>query len=156
MLLRVTPLIGQEGASLPFSASFDWRDVEINRQYPLTQPVAFEGRVRNAAGMLLLTGTVATVLHWECDRCADVFDRLYSHDIELMLADQLTDEENDEIYLLKDDLADLSEIALTSMLLNMEMKVLCDPDCEGLDPSFYHSGGADPRWETLKRLMIND
>jgi uncharacterized protein len=166
MLLRVTALIGQEGASLPFSATFEWRDAEVNRQTPLAEPVLFAGTVRNAAGMLLLAGEIKTRLSWTCDRCAVPFAAEYAQPVEFMLADELADEEHDEIYLLKDDCVDLADAAFTALLLELGMKVLCAEDCKGLCQQCgrnLNQGGcacaakeADPRWAALKQLTIQD
>jgi uncharacterized protein len=160
MLLRVTALIGQEGASLPFAVSFDWRDTELNRQFPLTAPVTFEGAVRNAAGMLELAGELKTRLSWDCDRCAAPFIEDYAQPVGFLLAEKLTDEENDEIYLLKDDCVDLADAALTALLLEVGMKVLCAEECQGLCPQCGHNLNqdkcaclnkeTDPRWDALR------
>jgi len=162
MLLRVTALLGQEGASLPFAASLDWSDVEVNRQYPAQGSVDFTGTVRNVAGMLVLTGALTARMGWICDRCASAFDRDYTLDVEQMLAEELTDEENDEIYLLRDESADLYEVGLTALLLDLDMKVLCSEDCKGLCPTCGKDlnrgacacpGPADPRWDALRQLI---
>jgi uncharacterized protein len=163
MLLRVTALIGQEGASLPFSASFDWRNEALNQQTPLAEPVSFDGVVRNAAGMLLLTGTIKTTLHWDCNRCAAPFLQPYAQPVEFMLAEKLVDQENDDIYLLKDDCVDLAEAALTALMLEISMKVLCKEDCLGLCHQCGHNLNqsectctgpkTDPRWDALTHLL---
>ena len=165
MLLRVTAIMGQEGASLPFSAAFDWRGVEVNRQTPLTEPVTFEGTIRNAAGMLRLSGTLAVKLSWTCDRCAVSFTQPYEQNVEFMLAEELADQENDEIYLLKDECVDLADAALTALLLEIGMKVLCREDCRGLCHRCGQdlnqggcpcaAGETDPRWAALRQLTID-
>ena len=165
MFLRITAIIGHEGASLPFSAGFDWRDTEVNRQYPLTEPVAFDGTVRNTAGMLTLNGELKTTLHWVCDRCAVPFEETLRQPVGFMLAEELADEENDEIYLLKDDGVDLAEAALTAFLLEAGMKTLCAEDCQGLCQkcgcNLNHGKctcagqETDPRWAALRSLTID-
>jgi uncharacterized protein len=165
MLLRVTALIGQEGASIPFTAGFDWQDAEVNRQFPLAGPVTFEGTVRNAAGMLVLAGEISTLLQWTCDRCAVPFTEPYTGRVAFMLAEELTDEENDEIYLLKDDCVDLADAAFTALLFDVGMKVLCDEDCRGLCQQCGQNLNkgrcacprepADPRWAALQQLIMD-
>ena len=51
-----------------------------------------------------------------------------------MLAEELQNEENDEIVLLEDGMVDVGDLARTAFILDMDTKTLCSEDCKGLCP----------------------
>ena len=52
--------------------------------------------------------------------------------MDCLLADELEDEENDEIVLLEGSEVDLDELVTTAFVLAMDTKNLCSEDCKGL------------------------
>ena len=75
MLLELRKLMTSPGETLPFETSVDLSDMPFGGCKPVTEPVLAKGQVRNTAGVLEMTGTVETVLHGICDRCAMAFTR---------------------------------------------------------------------------------
>ncbi len=55
--------------------------------------------------------------------------------METLLAQELEDEENDEIILLENGTVDLDEVFSTACILAMDGKHLCSEDCKGLCPT---------------------
>ena len=53
-------------------------------------------------------------------------------ELNCLLAAELEDEENDEIYLLEGNEVDLDEVAGTAFILDMDTKNLCSDNCKGL------------------------
>ena len=132
MILDVKRIINTPGGRIPFEFSEDFSDVDFGGVCPAVRPVLVVGQVRNIAGMLRLQMELTTTLSSVCDRCGAPFDQDFRQSVECMLAEELEDEENDEILLLENDTVDLSELARETLILNMPTKTLCREDCRGL------------------------
>ena len=134
MLLGLSKIIDSPGASVTFSTTVDLSDLCYGVSYPVSEPVAAEGTVRNTAGVLEMTGTVETVLHGICDRCATAFTRPVQYPLRAVLTPEpeSDDFEDPWVFELQNDCADLDDIVTTTFVLNMDSKLLCSEDCKGL------------------------
>lgn len=134
MLLDLSKTIGCPGSKVEFQVSLDLSNLKFGGCCPAQEPVTAVGSVRNAAGVLLMSGTVQTRLHGICDRCASAFERDVTFPLQAVLVTELADEENEDewTFLLEGDCADLDDIVTTTFVLNMEPKLLCREDCKGL------------------------
>ena len=164
MLLDVRPILRQPGKSLTFSFELDLSDVEFNGRHPISRPVAVEGSVRNSADVLWMEMTERSTLDAVCDRCTKDFllDKEIAYSC--MLAEELQDEENDDIVLLEEGKVDLEDLARTVFILEMDTKTLCSEDCKGLCPrcgvDLNHGvctcgKEVDPRLAVLAKLLEN-
>ena len=164
MLLGLSKIIDCPGAELPFSTSVDLSDLCYGVSYPVSEPVRAEGTVRNTAGVLMMTGAVRTCLHGICDRCAGEFTRDVEIPINVVLVTELADEDNEDewVFPLEGDSADLEDIIRTVFVLNMDSKLLCKEDCKGLchrcgknlnDGPCSCQKELDPRFAALKQLL---
>ena len=164
MLLGLSGIIDRPGESIPFSCSVDLSDLLYGTCYPVTEPVVAEGTVRNTAGVLVMTGNVKTCIHGVCDRCAGDFDRDVVIPIDVVLVQELANEENEDewVFPLEGDSADLEDIVRTVFVLNMDSKLLCKPDCQGLccrcgknlnDGPCGCQKELDPRFAALRQLL---
>ena len=164
MLLGLSKIIDCPGASIPFSVSVDLSDLCYGVSYPVTEPVVASGTVRNTAGVLMMKGDLTTTIHGTCDRCASPFDREIHFPINVVLVTELADEENEDewVFPLEGDSADLDDIVRTVFVLNLDSKLLCRPDCRGLCcrcGSNLNLGPCgcrkepDPRFAALKQLL---
>ena len=164
MLLGLSKIIDCPGASVPFSTSVDLSDLCFGVSYPVSEPVKAEGMVRNTAGVLVMTGAITTCIHGTCDRCASPFDRDVNIPINVVLVTEMANEENEDewVFPLEGDSADLDDIVRTVFVLNLDSKLLCKEDCAGL----CHRCGKnlnegpcncqkelDPRFAALKQLL---
>lgn len=159
MLLELGTILTQPGGVVPFSLEQDFSDMDFGGSCPATQPVKVSGRVKNEAGVLLLTMTIDTVLSCVCDRCASAFDLPFHQEVEAILAEELMDEKNEDdwTFLLTGTAADLDDIIATAFVLNMEQKFLCSPDCKGLCASCgknLNLGPCDCKPEPDPRLAV--
>lgn len=136
MLLGLSEIMGTPGASLPFSTEVDLSDLRYGVCCPVTEPVGAEGTVRNTAGVLVMTGSIHTCIHGVCDRCAGDFQREVTFPIQVVLVQELSSEEDEDenVFFLNGDSADLEEIVRTVFVLNLDSKLLCREDCKGLCP----------------------
>ena len=165
MLLNVRKIINAPGERMPFRFELDLSDVDFGGLYPVQNPVVVTGEVRNTAEMLLLQFTASTTLKSVCDRCLKPFDQEKTVTAEFLLAEELENEENDEIILLEDGCVDAGELARSTFILEMDAKTLCSEDCKGICPGCgvnLNQGSCsckketDPRWAALARLLEKD
>ncbi len=164
MLLGLSDVMHCPGASLSFSESVDLSDLRFGTCYPVTEPVLAAGTVRNTADVLVMTGMITTRIHGVCDRCAADFTQDVEIPIDVVLVEALSNEENEDewVFPLQADKADLEEIVRTVFVLNMDAKLLCSPDCKGLCCQCgknLNNGPCgcqkepDPRFAALRQLL---
>ena len=164
MLLGLSKIIDCPGASVTFSTSVDLSDLCYGVTYPVTEPVLANGTVRNTAGVLMMQGDITTTIHGTCDRCANDFDREIHFPIDVVLVTEMANEENEDewVFPLEGDSADLDDIVRTVFVLNLDSKLLCKEDCQGLccrcgknlnDGPCSCQKELDPRFAALKQLL---
>ena len=164
MLLGLSKIIDSPGASIPFSTSVDLSDLRYGVSFPVSEPVEASGIIRNTAGVLMMTGSIETRIHGTCDRCATDFDRDIHFPIDVVLVTELANEENEDewVFPLEGDSADLDDIVRTVFVLNLDSKLLCSEDCQGLchrcgknlnDGPCNCQKELDPRFAALKQLL---
>ena len=164
MRLGLSQIIDRPGESVSYSAVVDLSDLQYGTCFPVTEPVKAEGTVRNTAGVLVMKGEITTCIHGICDRCAAEFDREMELPIDAVLVTELANEENEDewVFTLEGDSADLDDIVRTIFVLNMDSKLLCSDDCKGLccgcgknlnlEPCSCEKE-IDPRLAALKQLL---
>ena len=164
MRLRLTDIIHTPGASISFSDSVDLSDLQFGTCQPVTEPVKVSGTVRNTADVLMMKGAITTCLHGVCDRCAADFTREVEFPVDVVLVEEFSSEDSEDewVFSLEADAADLEEIVRTVFVLNMDSKLLCSPDCKGLccrcgkDLNNGPCGcqkELDPRFAALRQLL---
>ena len=132
MRLDLKNIIHVPEASKSFQFQMDLSEMEFYGKHLITRPVQVEGSVTNHAGALVLEGTASSLLDLVCDRCGKEYSREKVVELDCLLADELEDEEHDEIYLLDGNEVDLDEVAGTAFILAMDTKNLCSDNCKGL------------------------
>lgn len=165
MLLGLGKIIDSPGAAVSFSADVDLSDLCYGISYPVSEPVRASGTVRNTAGVLMMSGSISTCIHGICDRCASPFDREVSFPLDgVVLVTEMANEENEDewVFPLEGDSADLEDIVRTVFVLNLSSKLLCREDCKGLcsrcgknlnEGPCNCQKEIDPRLAALKQLL---
>ena len=164
MQLGLSKIIDRPGESIDFSVSVDLSDLLYGTSYPVSEPVLANGTVRNTAGVLVMTGLITTCLHGICDRCASDFTRNVEFPIDVVLVEELSNEENEDewVFPLEGQCADLEDIVRTVFVLNMDSKLLCKSDCKGVCggcgrnlnvESCICQKEIDPRFAALRQLL---
>ena len=164
MRLGLKQIMDQPGQSVSFSTQMDLSDLQYGISKPVTEPVKAEGVVRNTAGVLVMTGLISTTIHGICDRCATPFDQEITIPVDVVLVTELSNEENEDetVFPLEGDSADLEDIVRTIFVLNLDSKLLCKPDCKGLCcrcgknlnfEACICEKELDPRFAALKQLL---
>lgn len=164
MLFDVKPILHTPGKQLGFQFELDLSDMEFSGRCPVSRPVAVSGTVRNTVGVLELELSARTTLDAVCDRCGKAFIQEKEIPYSCMLAEELQNEDNDEIVLLEDGCVDVVDLARTAFILGMDTKTLCSEDCKGLCPrcgADLNLGPCscekevDPRLAVLAKLLEN-
>jgi uncharacterized protein len=164
MLLGLSKIIDCPGASVPFADHVDLSDLLYGETYPVSEPVEVSGTVRNTAGVLMMKGKIHTTIHGVCDRCASDFDAHVEFPLDVVLVTELANEDNEDewVFPLEGDSADLDDIVRTVFVLNLGSKLLCSEDCKGLccrcgknlnDGPCNCQKEIDPRFAALKQLL---
>ena len=164
MQLGLSGVIHNPGASIAFSDSVDLSDLLFGMCCPVTEPVVINGTVRNTADVLLMKGTITTRIHGVCDRCASDFEQDIEIPVDVVLVEELTNEDSEDewVFPLEADTADLDDIVRTVFVLNMDSKLLCSPECKGLccrcgknlnDGPCGCQKELDPRFAALRQLL---
>ena len=164
MLLGLAKIIDCPGQSVSFSTSVDLSDLQYGTTHPVTEPVLASGTVRNTAGVLVMKGSITTRIHGVCDRCTADYTQDVEYPIDVVLVTELANEENEDewVFDLKGDSADLEEIVRTVFVLSMDSRMLCKPDCKGIcggcgrnlnvEPCICQKE-IDPRLAALQQLL---
>ena len=164
MRLELRDIVHSPGLTLQFSENVDLSDLCYGTSYPVSEPVHAEGTVRNTADVLMMKGTITTRIHGVCDRCAADFTRDVEIPIDVVLVEELSNEDSEDewVFPLEADTADLEEIVRTVFVLNLDSKLLCSPECKGI---CYRCGKnlndgpcgcqkeIDPRFAALRQLL---
>ena len=132
MRLDLRDIIHTPDASKSFQLQLDLSQLDFYGEQLIPQPVLAEGRVTNHAGALVMEGTARSTLDLTCARCGKAFSREKVVALDNLVAQELEDEENDEILLLDGTELDLDEVVTTAFILAMDTKHLCSDDCKGL------------------------
>ena len=162
MRLELRDIIHIPDAHKPFQFQLDLSGQDFFGARPIVHPVQAEGRVTNHAGALVLEGSARSLLELQCDRCGKSFSLEKLVVLDSLVAQELEDEENDDILLLEGAELDLDEAAATAFILAMDTKNLCSDDCKGLcakcgaDLNLGPCGcgpDVDPRLAALAQLL---
>ena len=157
MILDVKPILHTPGKRLDFRFEADLSDLEFSGRYPISRPVFVTGEVRNTAGILDLEMTLRSELDSLCDRCGKAFLQDKEVPFQCVLAEEVQNEDSDEIILLEQGTVDLGDLARTMFILDMDTKTLCSEDCKGLCPrcgADLNLGPCSCKKETDPRLAV--
>ena len=114
--------------------------------------------------VLMMKGMIQTRMYGVCDRCASEFERDIEIPIDVILVTELANEDNEDewVFPLEGDSADLEDIVRTVFVLNMGSKLLCKDDCKGLccrcgknlnEGPCSCQKELDPRFAALRQLL---
>ena len=93
-----------------------------------------DGTLYNRAGILGVRETIRYAVDTNCARCAKPLHVEKTVEIDQVIADEVQNEEDDDILLIENDTVDAGEIARDAVIFDMDMVHLCREDCRGLCP----------------------
>ena len=165
MRLDLHEIINIPGRAVSFDYCPDISDMSFDSVLEFTEPLRACGSIKNIAGVLTLTADLTADLMCQCARCLKEFPKHIAFTTEAIIADELQDEDNPDIFLLDGDYIDVDEVIVTAFVLNMEQRFLCSEDCKGLcekcgknlnDGACDCAPEADPRLAALRQLLEKD
>lgn len=149
--------------SIPFMDTVDLSEEEIHGKKPFRSLAHYEGEVSNQLGVKRMKGTVKALYSTQCSRCLQPLNILLTAEVDTILSDDPSAEEEDDLYVLTGDSVDPAEIFVPALLLEVDMTYLCKADCKGLCPECGHDLNIgdcgcsrhmpDPRFAALRALL---
>lgn len=123
--------IENEKRDLHYSIPID-ELVEI-QGYEFKSPIKVDGVIKNLSGIVTLQFSVEFTLKILCDRCIKEFFRDYFYEFEHIIVKMLNTDGDEYDYIVADGGSiNLNEIAISDLLLQLPMKMLCNEQCRGL------------------------
>ena len=98
-----------------------------------TEAVPLKMLVSNKVGVVMMEYTAHSSIRVQCARCLKELELKEEHHFEHVLVRE-NDTGNDDFITAPGGVLDMSETALTDILLEMPLKFLCREDCKGLCP----------------------
>ncbi len=132
MILQLKQIFDIEGEIKELDCNIEaeqLQDTYISQS--LKTPIVLNGKIENRAGIVTMTYSCKFTLYHICDRCLKEFNREYVYNFEHTLI-QATNTDSDEYIVCPDNTLDLSELAISDLLLQLPTKILCREDCRGL------------------------
>ncbi len=114
-------------AEIPVEELSDLKGVAFDEAIPL------DIEVTNRVGAVTLSYTAAVSMRVSCARCLKELEIKNDYHFEHILVRELANH-NDDYIVAAGDCVDMSEVALTDILLELPSRVLCSEDCRGLCP----------------------
>ena len=102
MRLNLQELLCGDGV-IPFTCEMDPAGLEFPSITEYLTPITATGRVTSQADVLTLTGETRAKLRCICDRCGREYEREAVFPLDTVLAAELEDEENPDVFLLQDE-----------------------------------------------------
>lgn len=163
MVLQLKSVFAGDATSVPIDTELDFSSLEWQGVYPFAKPIRIQGQVSETAGVVRLSATVTYTYDGVCDRCAEPMSDNRSFQAEHILVTEIAGEDNEDFLVVENFELPLDELMQADLLLNLPMKNLCKPDCQGLCPSCgqnLNQGSCgcqhkevDPRLEILKQFI---
>jgi uncharacterized protein len=162
MLLDLSKIIEVPGGSVPFSCVLDPSDLEFQQVKSYKSAPRAEGVVRNAAGVLELTGSLTAEMVCICDRCGGEYENVKNMELSAVISGDESETDDPDVFPLEGDGVDIAEIVRTLFVLDMDTKFLCSPECKGLCPVCGKNLNlgpcgcgkeSDPRMAVLEQLL---
>jgi len=124
-------------------------------------------RLESVIEGVLVSGEVCAKVAGECSRClAEISDEIVVDFQELFeYPDADESSQDDETFLLEEDLIDLEPVIRDALVLTLPLAPLCSEDCLGLCPECgadinkepnHHHDNVDSRWQALQGLIDSD
>ena len=134
MRLNLQQATKEPGQPFAFDCSSTFGVVEFQGDsLEFVKPVRVHGQAVGQKDCVLVSGRASAVVRMPCNRCLRPFDQPLEVDFEEEYTTKVSADHPDR-YPIEGEKTDLTPMVLANFLLNMPMKNLCRPDCDGLCP----------------------
>lgn len=164
LLLDVSKALRAPGEEFPFEHHEHIPPQDISgEQVTFDDPVVMEGRFSLSEDDLTLDGVLTATAHSRCCNClspATVNLKVPFHEV-FAKVDRFSEEAEDDPdrLVFSGSKVELDHLALTLAVLELPIRILCKPDCEGyktMAPQYTAARKADNPFAVLQKLKIND
>ena len=135
MILDLHEIIEMPGRQVSFRCELDRERLAFPDLEEFHGPVTAQGTVRNTAGILELNADVLADMTVRCDRCGTPFEKRLAPHFSATLQADAEDSDSENVFPLDGDGVDVSDVAETCFILDLDQKFLCRDDCKGLCPT---------------------
>ena len=132
MILDLREVFSEKKKSIQVEQQIDMSDFEQAGIHPIEKPVRFEGMVKNTAGIVKLIGTAYYEYSAPCDRCAEPHSEDMSCELEHIIVQEISNEDDEEFIIAENMQLDIDELVRTDIILNLPFVFLCREDCKGI------------------------
>ncbi len=163
MVFELKSVFQNDGETKRVSYQLDLTRTEIDGAFPFSAPVEVSALAVNRASLVTLELDCKYDYFRCCDRCGEPVTRRVESVFEHRLAQNLSNDENDDYIETPDLTVELDEIVTSDILLSLPGKFLCSENCKGLCPKCganLNNGecdcdkqSVDPRLAALKQLL---
>ena len=122
--------------------------------------ISLELRLESVHEGIYVSGVLKTRAAAECSRCLDPVLVPIEVDIQELFAYSLEVEDD---LVIQDEIIDLEQVIVDSVVLNLPFTPVCKADCLGLcsecgkkmneDPDHFHEAPVDSRWSELQKFQ---
>ena len=164
MLLDVSRALRTPGESFPFVHHERIAPQDINgEKVTFDEPVVLEGRFSMSGNDLTLEGELTATAHSRCCNClepAEVHLKVPFQEVFVRVDRMTGTEEDDDLdrLVFTGSKVELDHLTLTLALLELPIRILCRPDCEGykqMAPQYTHPQKNNP-FSVLQDFIKND
>lgn len=127
MKIDVSKALNSKGIKFPFEicGKILYNDERIN----FNNPFNVSGEYSFNGNCIILTGSIAGVLSYNCDRCGDE----NTVEINLKLNERVFPSQTEDCdYTFENGVIDLDDLVFHNVLLSLPMQLLCKEDCKGV------------------------
>ncbi|WP_040197469.1 YceD family protein [Candidatus Soleaferrea massiliensis] len=163
MFIDLKQLFEVVGETKPIDYALDLSEVKLYSGNPFQTPVQIKGGIVNHAGIVELKYHARFQLAKACDRCLEDVVKDFDMAFEHILVNELNAAYSDDFILLEESKLDMDELAVSDILLELPLKILCRDDCKGLCPDCGQNLNEkecgckhkqlDPRLQALQELL---
>ncbi len=165
MKINLTELIDGQKNELDFTIEDSIEPVVyLGDEISFITPVCFQGSVYIMNDDAYIKGKIKCVAEFHCYRCLKKFKKSIATEIdEKLMRENDPELEEDDCFIIRNNMIDISKIIENTFILSFPMKVLCDENCKGLCPICgvdlnlkqcnCKEKAVDPRLAPLKDLL---
>ena len=132
MILNLKQIFSIVGDSREIACEIPIEELNNVKGCNFSTPVRLNGKVHNRAGVVYLDYTASFGILHACDRCLKEYEKEYKLPFDHIVVPSVSSDDNDDYIVADGESIDLTEIALTDILLQLPVKNLCKEDCKGL------------------------
>lgn len=163
MQISISDVKRQLNQTLVFDEQISFLNIDFLGTHADTtaEPFNVKGKVYSLDRKLWIHFAYEGMVHFACDRCLKLYDRVLKGEITSELSD--VDEFDVEWLVIRDGHIDLSEALTDDIVVNLPIQLVCDESCLGLCPNCgvnlnddqcnCNQEKIDPRLEGLKNFF---